>query len=84
MIPVVISNDGTVTTVSEDDSSWYDYNDKRWANIVLVNEFATEGVDGSKSREYYLNNPGTPIANSDILAYYVWIPRYRYKVWLMN
>ena len=38
MVPVVISNDGTVTTVSSTDDSWYDYNNKQWANVVLVNE----------------------------------------------
>ena len=30
MIPVVISDDGTVTTVSKNDDSWYNYNNKKW------------------------------------------------------
>jgi len=88
MIPVVIADNGTVTTVSADDNSWYNYfnqewssNKRRWANAVLVKENATEGVEGSKSRDYYLSNPGTEVVESDILAYYVWIPRYSYKIW---
>jgi len=83
MIPVVIANDGTVTTVKPTnvDNEWYDYEDKKWANVVLVKESATESVEGSKSRGYYLSNPGTVVLESDILAYYVWIPRYRYKIW---
>jgi len=32
--------------------------------------------------EYYQSAPpGTPIRESDILSYYVWIPRFKYKVW---
>ena len=36
MIPVVISNDGTVTTTKVDSDDWYDYSEKKWANAVLV------------------------------------------------
>ncbi len=72
MIPVVIANDGTVTTVSKDDSNWYDYSSKKWANVVLVN---------SSSRSNYLNTTGVTIPEDNILAYYVWIPRYKYKIW---
>lgn len=33
-------------------------------------------------KEYYLSHPaGTTIKTNDILAYYVWIPRYKYKLW---
>ena len=33
-------------------------------------------------REYYMSSAnGTIIRNSDINAYYVWIPRYKYMVW---
>ena len=54
-------------------NSWYDYNNKLWANAVLVT---------SKNRSTYQNaTPGTTISTSDILAFYVWIPRYKYKVW---
>jgi len=80
MIPVTISNTGVVTTISEDSDDWYDYSNKEWANVVLVNENATNGVTGSKSREYYKNNPGTTVVENDILAYYVWIPRYKYRI----
>ena len=84
MIPVVIDPDGTVTTIDENDNGWYNYCEHSWANIVLVKESATEGVDGSKSREFYKNNPGVEVLESDILAYYVWIPRYSYMIWTTN
>jgi len=83
MIPVTISNDG-VATVADTSSEWYNYTNKEWANVVLVNENATDGVDGSKSREYYKNNPGTTVVEDDILAYYVWIPRYKYQLWTVD
>ena len=81
MVPVVIYEDGTVMTTTEHDLEWYNYENQQWANIVLVNENATNGVEGSQSREYYLNNPDTEVIESDILGYYVWIPRYKYKIW---
>ena len=60
---------GTVTRPN----TWYNYNSKLWANAVLVSD---------TNRSTYQNAKyGTEIAQSDILAYYVWIPRYKYKVW---
>ena len=71
MIPVVISNNGIATTVSKDNNNWYNYNSKEWANVVLVN---------SSSRSKYLNTTGVTVNEDDILAYYVWIPRYSYRI----
>ena len=72
LIPVKLSDNGaTVTSVSENDSTWYDYSQKKWANAVLVKE------SGVKTREEN-RVPNTVINESDILAYYVWIPRYKY------
>ena len=79
LIPVVY-DESTSNWVKADstntDNSWYNYSDKRWANAVLVTE---------KNRATYQSaTPGTTIAESDILAYYVWIPRFKYKVWNKN
>ena len=79
LIPVMY--DGTKwvkadTTSSSSTYGWYDYNNKKWANAVLVT---------STNRSTYLSSdPGTTITESDILAFYVWIPRYKYKVWNIN
>ena len=80
MIPVVFdTSDGTVIkTVSRSDSSWYSYANQKWANAVLVKE------SGTQTRAYYKANPGVVIDESDILAYYVWIPRYKYKIWTLT
>ena len=77
LVPIVFdtSNGTAIKTVSSMDSSWYNYNNKEWANAVLVKE------SGTKTRAYYKANPGVAIDESDILAYYVWIPRYKYKIW---
>ena len=72
MIPVVISSNGITSTVSEDDASWYNYNNKEWANMVLVSD---------SSRSTYQNTSGVVVSEDDILAYYVWIPRYKYRIW---
>ena len=77
MIPIVFdtSNGTVVKTVSSTDSSWYNYNNQEWANAVLVKE------SGTQTRAYYKANSGVTINQADILAYYVWIPRYKYQIW---
>ena len=53
-------------------NDWYDYGYQKWANAVMVT---------SAKRETYMNaDVGTTIPENDILAYYVWIPRYKYKL----
>ena len=77
MIPVMYDND-TNNWVKADyynkDSKYagYDYENKQWANAVMVT---------SATRETYMNaNIGITIPENDILAYFVWIPRYKYKL----
>ena len=51
---------------------WYDYDSKMWANVVLVKS-------GTRST-YMSNSLGSIVSSGDILAYYVWIPRYKYTL----
>ena len=76
MIPV--SYDASNQTVKADVTNvnatykWYDYSSFRWANVVLVSD---------TNRETYKSaTPGTPITETDILAYLVYVPRYRYQI----
>ena len=69
LIPVVISSKGD-TYYANEYTRWYDYSQKRWANSVML-------VDEAKTKY----NPGDKINESDIESYFVWIPRYKYKVW---
>ena len=78
LIPVVY-NETTAKWVKADITSststygWYDYTQKKWANAILVTE--------TNRSTYQSATAGTEITDSDILAFYVWIPRYKYKVW---
>ena len=63
-------------TVEKSPFIWYNYDGQKWANAVLVT---------STNRSTYQSaSAGTTIADADILAFYVWIPRYKYKVWNIN
>ena len=66
MIPVTISNNGTVK-YADTNSNWYNYCDKIWANAVIL-------LSGSYK-------VGDTIPESAIESYFVWIPRFRYKLW---
>ena len=67
LIPVKIADDGTVT-YADTNKSWYDYCEKVWANAVILND----GIS---------YNVGDTINESDIQSYFVWIPKYKYKLW---
>ena len=79
LIPVVYDENKSSWVKADStnvNSSWYNYCDKKWANAVLVTD---------TNRDSYKNaNIGATILDSDILAFYVWIPRYKYKVWNIN
>ena len=77
LIPVKIAENGTVTTVSTSDPAWYNYQNKEWANAVLVKETGVKTRTQNKV-------VGTTINTDDIIAYYVWIPRYSYKIWTVD
>lgn len=56
------------TTNSDKDNLWYNYGNQKWANAVIVSDNKYSKV-------------GEVINNCDVLGYYVWIPRFRYKLW---
>ncbi|MDD3241818.1 MAG: type II secretion system protein [Bacilli bacterium] len=66
MIPVTIMDDGTVK-YADVNSEWYNYTNKNWANAVILS-----------SGTY---NVGDIIPEANIQSYFVWIPRYKYKLW---
>lgn len=70
LIPVTIAEDGTVT-YADVKNKWYSYEDKIWANAVILKNNVTYSV-------------GQIIPESDIKQYYVWIPRYKYQLWNVN
>ena len=60
-------------------NDWYNYSNKEWANAVMVS---------SGTRDSYMSDTtkavGSEVLESDILAYYVWIPRYKYRLFNVN
>lgn len=69
LIPVTITNNGTVE-YADVYESWYDYSNKQWANAVIL-------VDGAGAKY----DEGDVINEDDIQAYFVWVPKYKYKLW---
>jgi len=67
LVPITISKDGTVRKADLYEK-WYNYSNKEWANAVIL-------VD--KTKEY---EEGSIILEEDIESYFVWIPRYKYKI----
>ena len=66
LIPVTIENNGKVRK-ADISSKWYSYEDKKWANAVVLKE----------NTSY---NKGDEIPESNIESYFVWIPKYSYKL----
>jgi hypothetical protein len=82
LIPVKYDSIGN-TVIADTRLEWYDYAKHNWANAVLVN-----CSDTTIKNKYFDTNMklkdsvvGTTITDSDILQYYVWIPRYKYLLW---
>ncbi len=70
LIPVEIGENGKVTKANLYDA-WYSYEEQRWANAVILN-----ATGKAQTIE-----PGTQIQEEWIESYFVWIPKYRYKIW---
>ena len=67
LIPVIIADDGTVTK-ADTTSDWYSYENKKWANAVIL----------SDNTQTY--NNGDIIPEDNIESYFVWIPKYSYQI----
>lgn len=81
-IPVVYDDTGNIL-IADENSLWYDYENHKWGNAVLVN-----CSDTTVKNKYFDSNMnlkpdmvGQIIDMNDILQMYVWIPRYRYRLW---
>ena len=67
LVPVVLADDGTVTK-ADTNTEWYKYEDKKWANAVIL----------SDNTQTY--NNGDIIPENNIESYFVWIPKYSYQI----
>ena len=68
LIPVSIDDTGRVTKANLNEE-WYSYENKRWANAVILLDKTIEYQDDEE------------IPESNIESYFVWIPKYSYELW---
>ena len=73
MIPVTYNTSTSKWTYANVYEKWYDYNNKQWANAVVLK--------ANPSQTYTVGND---IKMSDIAQMYVWIPRYKYTIFNGN
>ena len=66
LIPVIIESNGTVKK-ADTSKKWYSYAEKKWANAVILTDTGKVESDGT-------------ILEDSIESYFVWIPRYKYKL----
>ena len=67
LVPVTLADDGTVTK-ADINTEWYKYEDKKWANAVILTD---------ENKTY---NNGDTIPEDNIESYFVWIPKYSYQI----
>ena len=58
--------------VTNEKSIWYDYDNGLWANAVLLSD--------ENYKKYQKMDIDTPIEFSDVLGFFVWIPRFKYSI----
>ncbi len=66
LIAVTIDNNGVVKK-ADTSKEWYNYDKQEWANAVILTDDGRIESDGT-------------IKEDSIKGYFVWIPRYRYKL----
>ncbi len=81
MIPVIYGDNG-IMYVADTDSDWYNYQDHRWGNAVLV-DASNETI---KNKYFKEDNQlredivGKEVPMEEVLQMYVWVPRYKYQL----
>ena len=70
MIPVKYNGTNWVIC-DEDDEEWYDYENKKWANIMLSDGTYKQGINAEVE---------TIVQDTELGSMFVWIPRYAYSI----
>ena len=80
LIPVTYdSSNNNNIVVADYTTEWYNYNNHQWANAILIDQ------NNTTTKNKYLNadgtyKSGTVVDIADVLQMYVWVPRYKYKL----
>ncbi len=76
LVPVKWDNSKKAWVLTtESDKEWYDYDKQEWANAVVLSSYGKLKHEGDS-----LILPVTGSETVDIVAMFVWIPRYEYKI----
>ncbi len=78
LIPITYDESNNIV-IADTKTKWYDYEEHRWANAILINQ------SSSSIKNKYINGDGTfkvgtIVDLADVLQMYVWIPRYKYRL----
>lgn len=68
---------------SKDDSEWFDYENKLYANITLMDDLTTDKHTNEEIKAMTTREQLESLAGEKITTYgsmFVWIPRYAYKI----
>ena len=68
---------------SKDDEEWYNYENKEYANIMLLDEITTENYTNEQIKEMNTREQLETLAGEKVTkegSMFVWIPRYAYKI----
>ena len=68
---IPIKYNGSSWVYADTSQEWYNYNNKQWANAVVLKSGVSKSV-------------GQTISESEIDLWYVWIPRYKYQLFNPN
>ena len=75
LVPVIYNTDHW--EIADTTSEWYDYNKEEWANAVILSDTGkSKKVGGILT----LPTSTSDALNSDVIAMFVWIPRYSYTI----
>ncbi len=72
LVPVKIDKATGKVTKAKETEEWYNYKNKEWANAVILKEGIEIPADNAEIKE------------EDIESYFVWIPKYSYKLFNMG
>ena len=78
LIPITYDDSNNIL-VADTTSEWYNYDNHEWANAILIDQ------SNATTKAKYINEDGSfksgeIVSISDVLQMYVWIPRYKYKL----
>ncbi len=78
LVPVIYDEEKSSWKIIDPTEEWYDYDNQWWANAVILREDLREEKNIGDLISVPTEN--NDFASSDVLAMFVWIPRYSYTI----